>query len=109
MGQGGWIAYLQNVNLELVVTDGDYFRLLIEGGIIGSFTFLLIIFNPTFKFFKKTTHPEIKYSLWVTIALCLQMVGSNISELYFSNFLFWLTLGLNYKLLYPLSRFNRDI
>ena len=96
-GQGGWISYIQDVNTSIVVTDGDYFRILLESGIFGIIVFIYLIGIIILRFIRKR-ESGIKYFYWFSIASGMQMVGSNITELYYANFAFWIALGLNHKL-----------
>jgi hypothetical protein len=96
-GQGGWISYTQDVNIDIVVTDGDYFRLLLESGIPGVLVFIYLL-GAILLSFIRDNRSEASYMYWLTIGSALQMVGSNITELYYANFAFWLALGVNHQL-----------
>jgi O-antigen ligase len=95
-GQGGWISYIHDVNTNIVVTDGDYFRILLESGIFGIIVFCYLIGIVLLRFIRNGDS-KVKYFYWFSVASGIQMVGSNITELYYANFAFWLALGLNHK------------
>ena len=97
IGQGGWIAYTQDVNQEIVVTDGDYFHILLESGIYGLVCYALLI-SVIYRIFLVRQAPmHLKYLACIPVGATLQMVGSNLTELYFTNFLLWASIGLASK------------
>lgn len=71
-----------------VVADGNYLRMLSEIGIIGFCTFLILIIRGVKNVFGKQM--EI---LAVLIGFCLQAVGSNVFDLFYSSLFFWYLLG----------------
>ena len=97
LGQGGYVAQTLGVNLDKVVTDGDYFRILQESGIVGLLYFLLLI-SSIVKKFVITSNQDLKYMLWIPIATLIQMIGSNLTEFYFTNYLFWISVGMSLQI-----------
>jgi len=92
LGQGGYIAQTLGVNLNIVVTDGDYFRIMQESGMAGLLYYISIIFLIT-KSFLTEKNTEFKYLLWIPISSLIQMIGSNLTEFYFTNYMFWIFIG----------------
>jgi O-antigen ligase len=103
VGQGGWISYLQEVNSAVIVTDGDYLRIALESGIIGILFYTYIIGFAISRFMFKYDGNQI-YFCWLATATAVQMLGSNITELYYINFAFWLALGITHAPKYRTER-----
>jgi O-antigen ligase len=93
LGQGGYVAHLSNVNLGFVVTDGEYFRVLQETGLIGIVCYLALICLCILSFFR-TYKVQNKYLIMLFLAPAVQMIGSNLTELYFIGYLIWVLLGM---------------
>lgn len=71
-----------------VVADGNYLRILGELGIEGLVLFSCLII--------KAAKNGIKEHLELTLLIfgfCLQAIGTNVFDLYFSSFVFWFVLG----------------
>jgi hypothetical protein len=102
MGQAGQFAarYEDAKTSFKVVADGDYFRILSELGIVGGiFLVMLVIrffFNLVRMHFKKKEEITI---MALTAGSLIQMIGSNISEFYFTNFLFWMIISYFYTII----------
>ncbi len=93
LGQVGLVAVSQGLNAEHGVSDGDYFRIVSESGVFSivflTFALALILTARL----KAKTELE-KYLSWIPLGVAIQMIGSNVTEFYFSNYLFWLFCGL---------------
>jgi len=76
------------------IPDGDYFRILSELG-IGALFFYFYLFTFIFIGFFNLRNMSIeRFSVYlVTIGLSINMIGSNTTEFYFVNFLYWISLG----------------
>jgi hypothetical protein len=95
LGQGGYTAYMQDVNVDLVVTDGDYFHLLLENGIVAVAFYTFVFFNPI-RLIILGRDLQAKYLCWVPLCAAVQMIGSNVTEFYFTNFLLWIFVAMAY-------------
>ena len=100
IGQVGQISarYAFNPNLYSV-PDGDFIRIISETGIVGLFfyffIFLLIIFS---LFFLKSNKSKNVIIISIMIGYVIQMIGSNITEFYFTNFLYWIFIGYFFQM-----------
>lgn len=109
VGQAGQFAarYDSAESNFKVIPDGDFFRSLSEYGFVGGLFFLYIIITCFFSFFFVSYKD--KYGI-VLLALMggqlIQMVGSNISEFYFTNFIFWIIIGYYCTLIGKKYTFN---
>ncbi len=91
-----------------LVPDGDYFRVLSEFGIVGGlyYAITLFFFFLILLFVKLTT-----ISQQAIVALMggnlIQMIGSNVSEFYFTNFIYWIVFGYFFILVGKVISFKR--
>lgn len=75
------------------VVDGNYFRILGEFGYIGLSAFLLLIWYGLYLANKKK-----QYGIAVTLLIFLMhAIGTNVFDLYYISYLFWLILGIAYS------------
>ncbi|WP_288603686.1 O-antigen ligase family protein [uncultured Treponema sp.] len=80
-----------------VCPDGDYFRMLSEYGINFIIFFGFIVLCFIYLFFFSNMNLEDNCFFSVSLSTAIQMIGSNITEFYFDNFLFWIFIGINIK------------
>lgn len=94
-GQVGQVAARYEEGFYRSVPDGDYFRIISEYGIMGAIFYLIIIFLSFVMLLntRKCISVQRSCCLSVFIGLCIQMIGSNITEFYFTNFLYWTFIG----------------
>lgn len=80
------------------VPDGDYFRILSELG-IGALFFYSYLFASILIYFFKLQNMRIdRFSVYlVVVGLSINMIGSDTTEFYFVNFLYWSSLGYLFK------------
>lgn len=94
VGQVGHVAARFEVASSIynIVPDGDYFRILSEYGMIGGLFYMFVISSVflSFIFIKKMDKIVV---LALITGYLIQMVGSNISEFYFTNFVYWFIFG----------------
>lgn len=94
-GQAGQVAarYEQNLMGIRGVPDGDYFRVMSEFGIGGLLFYfsLIIIFIILIIVGKLDYHGRIVTGIMA--GNLFQMIGSNISEFFYTNFVFWIIIG----------------
>jgi len=101
VGQAGQISARYETNTALnLVPDGDFLRVLSEVGFVGllfySFIIVLLFYSiTTIKVGQK------RKILLVSIVAgySIQMIGSNITEFYFTNFIYWVFIGYFFDLL----------
>ena len=101
VGQVGQIsARYENNSLLHLVPDGDFLRVISEIGIVGLFFYLLVI---VFLFYFLTTlkscHPNKIIIVSLVFGYSIQMIGSNITEFYFTNFIYWSFIGYFFNLI----------
>lgn len=97
LGQVGQFAYKNNLNIPFFITDGDYVKIVAEGGAGLGFLYLLIIFVACIRALRLNNKVLIKSDIFIFLVLIgflIQMLGSNISEFYYVNFIFWVVLGV---------------
>lgn len=102
IGQVGQAIRLVNTNLQFYpVADGDYFKILSEVGVMS----IVFFFNLFYRMFTALLKLNFSFKeqsafLLILLGLSIQMIGSNISELYFINFIYWISVGyvLNHSL-----------
>lgn len=110
VGQAGQISARYESNPILyIVPDGDFLRVLSEVGFVGLlfYSFVLILL-----FYSLTTLKVNQKSKVVIISLIfgysIQMIGSNITEFYFTNFIYWVFVGYFFNLI-RIDRVNIDL
>ena len=94
-GQIGQVAARYAEGFYNVVPDGDYFRVLSELGIMGGVFYAVILFLYGIMLFTIRKNISLQRSCILSISggLCIQMIGSNITEFFFTNFLYWTFIG----------------
>lgn len=76
-----------------IVPDGDYFRIFSEYGIGGMFFYIGILFTFLISLLHKVHNVNHRLIIAIVGGNTLQMIGSNITEFYFTNFIYWTILG----------------
>lgn len=100
VGQVGHVAvrYEEATSVYKGVPDGDYFRLLSEYGFIGGLFYLFIILSVFISFIYMKRVDKI-FIVTLIAGNLIQMIGSNISEFYFTNFIYWIIFGYYFSFL----------
>lgn len=95
IGQIGQAARneLDNISMGYLMPDNDYLRIISEFGILG-IIFVSIIISRVYKslnyfFLKKGVNTQTKGLALVYVCLSIQMIGSNVTEFYFINLVYW--------------------
>ncbi len=100
VGTAGQVARVEEIATSkvLFVPDGDFFKILSELGFI-SFLFFPFLFSILGFILLSKTSPEARLLPVVAMlsVVLFQMIGSNVSEFYFVNFVFWLICGFFFK------------
>ena len=108
IGQVGHIAAMHtNSTSYLICADGDYFRIMAEYGLLGCFILLMIFSQVVVSFFyclKKNKYMQLQLAL--VIAILIQMLGSNITEFFFNNFIVWCILGYFFQSMSRSIKYN---
>lgn len=92
VGQVGLVASNTGINTELLITDGDYFRILSEMGFLGLFLIITLIKTALSGYASKDmTSTFLAFSV---LGALVQMIGSNVTEFYFSNYILWTLAGI---------------
>lgn len=96
IGQVGQVGTRYASGVYKVCPDGDYFRMLSEYGV--NFVIFFIIVAALFLVipFVSCNEKESQCLYTISFVTAVQLIGSNITEFYFDNFLFWLFLGQNF-------------
>lgn len=103
VGQIGHTVRISNAlgsQFGIPIPDGDYFRILTEEGFFGLLFFVVILLYLIKKFFYLKCDYYKKEKLVIInliIVLMIQMIGSNVTEFNFNNFLFWTIIGFFFK------------
>lgn len=100
VGQVGHVAvrYEEATSVYKGVPDGDYFRLLSEYGFVGGLFYLFIILSVFLSFIYIKRVDKI-FIVTLIAGNLIQMIGSNISEFYFTNFIYWIIFGYYFSFL----------
>lgn len=100
VGQVGHVAvrYEEATSVYKGVPDGDYFRLLSEYGFVGGLFYLFIILSVFLSFIYIKRIDKI-FIVTLIAGNLIQMIGSNISEFYFTNFIYWIIFGYYFSFL----------
>lgn len=101
IGQAGQISARYEYNpLLYVVPDGDFVRIVSETGIIGLLFYFFILI---FLIYSLTTLKMNQRRKIIVVSLIfgysIQMLGSNITEFYFTNFVYWIFIGYFFDLI----------
>jgi len=82
-----------NKSDRTAVPDGNYFRILVELGILGIMFFMIFLSLILFKASKIST-----YLFLVVLFFAFQSFGNNFFDLFYSSHLFWILCGLIAKI-----------
>ena len=74
-----------------IVPDGNYFRILVETGVLGFSVFMLIVIRGTWRGFHGDLSKKILTS--IVVAYLAHATGSNVFDFFYSSYIFWLLLG----------------
>lgn len=101
VGQAGQIsARYESNSILYVVPDGDFLRVLSEVGFAGFFFYCFVIIMLIYSFTSLKATQKRKILLVSLIAgYSIQMIGSNITEFYFTNFIYWVFVGYFFNLI----------
>jgi O-antigen ligase len=90
----GQIAARYEINpLLKIVPDGDYLRIASELGIIGILFYIILFLLLFFSFFNLNANKKRFILISLLVGYSFQMIGSNITEFYFTNFIYWIIIG----------------
>lgn len=94
-GQVGQVGSRYEDSFYRVVPDGDYFRVLSEFGIMGGLFYIVVLFlyGISLCMINKNTSLQRGCVLSLFGGVSIMMIGSNITEFYFTNFLYWIFVG----------------
>lgn len=93
VGQVGQVARFESTSF-LSVPDGDYFRILSEFGISFFFFYLpLMLFIISLLFHSSVLDKRELCVLSIVIGFSFQMIGSNVTEFYYNNLIYWMAVG----------------
>ena len=90
MGSSGHVAYVNNPQ-HPIVTDGSYFKILVEGGIISFIPFTIILILSLLKGFKYRKKYYIEFPLLFFFACSL--LGANIIDMPYIIIFMWYIIG----------------
>nr|WP_303213289.1 O-antigen ligase family protein [Bacteroides intestinalis] len=104
-GQVGQVAARYEEGIYYVVPDGDYFRVLSEFGFAGALFYIVFLLLFLFSCCSISESYSMKRNCLLSLfcGINIQMIGSNITEFYFTNFLYWTFMGyifLEFNLLF---------
>jgi hypothetical protein len=101
VGQVGQIsARYDNNPLLNLVPDGDFIRVISEIGIPGLLFYLFVLIFLCYSLTTLTSYDTKKIIIVsLIVGYSLQMVGSNITEFYFTNFIYWIFIGYFFNLI----------
>jgi hypothetical protein len=81
-------------NFGIRVPDGNYFRILGELGVIGFTLFVSIL---TYAIY--ISHKRRYYIVTALLIIyCIQAIGTNVIDLMYTSYLFWLLIGFSFNL-----------
>lgn len=100
VGQVGQIsARYENNPLLHLVPDGDFLRVISEIGVVGLLFYLFVMAFLVYSFSTLKTYYLNKIIIVSLISgYSIQMIGSNITEFYFTNFIYWIFMGYFFNL-----------
>jgi hypothetical protein len=101
VGQVGQIsARYENNPLLHLVPDGDFLRVISEIGIMGLLFYLIVLVFLVYSLTTlKTYHTNKTIIVSLIFGYSIQMIGSNITEFYFTNFIYWTFMGYFFNLI----------
>jgi O-antigen ligase len=80
------------------VLDGDYFRILSELGLVALVFYFVLFFRLFFRLFKVRKIAPDELAIYLAlIVLSVNMLGSNTTEFYFINFIYWVCVGFLFQ------------
>lgn len=94
LGQVGQVARFAPNNNVNGVTDGDYFRILSELGLIGMVVVIVYLVYHLYAMVKCKKDSFVTLTILILNSFFIAMIGSNATEFYFVNFIFWYILGI---------------
>ena len=110
-GQVGQVANEQIKEGLLPVPDGDFLRIIAEFGLFGiiQLIFFVLILIKYLNYNFRDNNILVLFLIFVS--LLIQMIGSNTTEFYFVNFLFWIVFGylVNFKICKDDKLYNCNI
>ena len=95
-GQAGQFAarYNEAQSIFKAIPDGDYFRSLSEYGIMAAIFFIFVIISYIISIISISFKSKKDIAIIALIGgELIQMIGSNVSEFYFTNFIYWMIFG----------------
>lgn len=101
-GQVGQATRIVNNDIHVeAILDGDYFRLLSEFGILSIPLVILILTAPLRIFYIRYKNGQhiyfYKMLSIIMLVLSLQLIGTNVTEMYFVNTIFWFIFFTHYR------------
>ncbi len=94
VGQVGQVSRVAGWSVFKICADGDYPRIFSEIGILGLLFYLFLFVMAGLLFiYSKFNISAVKTGFFVFIGLSMQMIGSNVTEFFFVNFLYWMFIG----------------
>lgn len=90
IGSSGHVAYVSNPTHPLV-TDGSYFKILVEGGLVSFIPFMIILIASLFKSFKYRKKYYVEFPLLFFFACSL--LGANIIDMPYIIMFMWYIIG----------------
>jgi hypothetical protein len=95
IGTSGQVNRILNFYSEFnPVYDGDYFRIISDLGILGLIFYIYLFFLMFLKILNLNKLDGYNFTLvTVLVGLSINMIGSNTTEFYFVNFLYWTCVG----------------
>ena len=89
IGSGGHLAF--DAGLEPYVTDGSYFKILLEGGIASFIPFMIIFISSLIKGFRQREKFYVEFPLLLFFAF--SMIGANVIDMPYIIMFMWYVLG----------------
>lgn len=89
IGSGGHLAVASG--LEPVVTDGSYFKILLEGGLASFIPFMIIMISSLYRGFRMKEKYYVEFPLLLFFAFSL--VGANVIDMPYIIMFMWYVLG----------------
>ena len=89
VGSGGHLAV--DIGLKPVVTDGSYFKILLEGGVASFIPFMIILVSSLIKGFKERERYYVEFPLLFFFAC--SMIGANVIDMPYIIMFMWYIIG----------------
>ena len=94
VGQVGQVARVGGWSVFKACADGDYPRIFSETGIPGGLFYVFLFITAGLLYIRsKFDNKAVKTGFFVFLGVSAQMIGSNVTEFYFVNFLYWMFIG----------------